>query len=211
MKKIFLKETGKPKQAKGKRRLWNSIYMMLSLCVVLSASLLLPQQIFATENSTQKIKLILVDEASGVRIKGAKFDLAEKVNDSYENMEGKTGITVPENGYDLGELNVGEYQLTEVMAPSGYIISSGTIEIQVTAEGVIMTNEANATITTAEDGTYEITVSNATFSVRVAGADRNVTLPSTGGIGTLPYTISGLMLVSVALVFGLVLRCKRMK
>lgn len=209
MAKIFLKETEKPQKAKDKRRFWNRMHIILSLCVVLSVSLLLPQSVSATENSTQKIKLILVDEASGVRIEGAKFDLAEKVNDSYENMEGKTGITVPENGYDLGELNVGEYQLTEVMAPGGYIISSGTIAIQVTAEGVTMTNKANATITTTEDGTYEITVSNATFSVRVAGTGRNVTLPSTGGIGTLPYTISGFMLVSVALVSGLVLRCKR--
>lgn len=200
MKKIFLKETEKPKQAKGKRRLWNSIYMIISLCVVLSASLLLPWQAFAAENGTQKIKLILVDEATGAKLEGAKFTLAKKVNDSYENMEGKTEITVSETGYDLGELNIGEYQLTQIEAPDGYIIGSGAIEFRVTAEDVVMMNKANTAITTAEDGTYEITVSNATFVVR---------MPSTGGIGTLPYTVSGLLMISVALVSGLILQCKR--
>lgn len=198
MEKIFLRETGKPQKAGGYFR--NRMRVMLSLCVILAVSLLPAQSVFATENNTQRVKVILVDAVCGDRLEGAQFTLAEKVNDSYQNMTGKTEISVSEAGYDFGELNVGEYQLTEIKAPSGYIIGSIPIEFEVTADGVVITNEANAEITAAGDGIYEITVSNAIFMIQ---------LPSTGGIGTLPYTVSGILLMIAALVYSLVLRCRR--
>lgn len=198
MRKIVLNETGKYKKTGG--YVWKRTCRIVSLCVGLLAGLLLTQPIFAAEHTTQKIRVILVDANYGDGIDGAQFTLAEQVNDSYENMAEKTAIKVSDSGYDFGELSVGAYRLTEDQAPAGYIISTIPIEFQVTAEGVSITNDANAAITLAEDGTYEIAVSNAAFFVK---------LPSTGGIGTLPYTLGGILLIVTAFVCGFVLRSKR--
>lgn len=191
MKKIFLKKVEMQKK----------INMLLLICMVLVNSLLLAQPVLATEGSTQKIKLILVDVESGEALAGGKFTLAEKINGSYENMEGKTGIEVPEAGYDLGQLPVGEYKLTENQAPGGYIIGIEAIEFRVTDEGVTMTSGTNGKIVTAGDGTWELVVVNAIF---------HVALPSTGGPGTLPYSMGGLLLIAAALISGFALSKKKL-
>ncbi len=191
MKKIFLK----------KAEMQKKINILFLICMVLVNSLLLAQPVLATENSTQKIKLILVDEESGEALAGGKFTLDEKTDGLYENMEGKTGVEVPEAGYDLGQLPVGEYKLTENQAPGGYIIGTEAIEFRVTDEGVAMTSGTNGEIVAAEDGTWELVVENAIF---------HVALPSTGGTGTLPYSVGGLLLIAAALISGFTLSKKKL-
>lgn len=198
MDRIFLKEKKEPQ--KTGRGVWNGMRVILSLCIMLSVSVLSISHVFAAEDAVQKVRVMLVDAEYGDGLAGGRFTLAKCENGSYENMTDQTEIMVADTGYDFGTLEAGMYQLTEVTAPAGYIIGSLPVEFEVMAEGVVMTNSANAVITQAEDGTYEITVSNAAFLVK---------LPSTGGIGTVPYTLGGVLLIAAAFACGVVLRSKR--
>lgn len=198
MKKIFLEET--EKQEKGKRRKFLKKTSMLLAIGMLLTAILPAKAVCAAEDGTQTIKLILVDEEFGDALSGGKFTLAEKINDSYENIEGKTEIVVPAEGYDLGRLNAGEYRLTEIQQPAGYVMGTEPIEFRVTDEGVTIVNETNAAITPATDSAYELVVYNALF---------HVAMPSTGGTGTLPYSVGGLCLMATALISGFVLFKKK--
>lgn len=199
MENIFLKESETLKKGKIGGG-WNGTYMFVLICMVCLISFVSTQKVFAAGTDTKTVKLLLVDEEYGDGLSGGQFTLAEKVDGTYKDMDGKSNVTVASEGYTLGELSVGEYRLTQVQAPGGYIISSEEIEFQVTADGVVVTNDANATIETTEDGAYVITVPNAAFRVK---------LPRTGGTGTVPYTVGGLLLVIVSVLSVFLLQGKR--
>ena len=92
---------------------------------------------------------------------------------------------------DLGRLSVGTYYLVETKAPLGYIGLTEPVVITVTAKdvtynlydsGISLSHDG---ITTGGDGSYTLTVTNS------AGYE----LPSTGGPGTLAYTLTGALLI----------------
>lgn len=181
--------------------------LILSLGVFLSAGLCMSKPVMAMESSdtlsgqTQKVRVVVMDGDTENKLNGAKFTLAVKMDGTYVDAADRTGITVSNAGFELGELSIGEYRLTQTQAPNCYGIIDEVVEFQVTAEGVVITNGAEvqkASITAAEDGTYTLAVSNMIqFIVR---------LPSTGGVGTLPYTIGGALLMAGAVMYGLILR-----
>lgn len=150
---------------------------------------------------TRKVKIIKVDEFTGEVLGGARFTLAEKIDDIFVDMEGKTWITVPESGYDLGELEAGVYRLEELEAPGGYIIIDDPLEFEVSEEGLRILNEVYNVEMDSEGDTDIIRVYNM--------KNNNLRLPSTGGTGTTAYVVVGLVLMMSAAAGACVIRNKK--
>lgn len=114
------------------------------------------------------------------KLSGAKFALYL----SKENAENNTNALATDITIDNGSLekafaglNGGTYYLVETKAPEGYKLASGVLTI------VLTTN-----ITEENSFTYVADVANSTV----------VSLPITGGIGTLIFTFSGIALMGAA-------------
>lgn len=119
------------------------------------------------------------------------------------NSEGVFSITEDDkrNGILLPGLVNGDYVLTELKAPDGYVILEGSLEFTVLSEEdeqgdiqriVFMTNvDDTGGVVTLENNALTLTVRN------TPGA----ALPSTGGRGTFAYTLSGLLFIAAALMY----------
>ncbi len=180
--------------------------------------------VFTNKLASVDVQLKKVREDGSTTISGSVFDLNKYrtswtvVQTDIEPGKAAAGTTsaVP-NPVDLGELGIGRYRLTETKAPDGYIILTKHIYFQVyrdTEDGVVkarLTDEAGTALDSPADmaaiddpGTgdtpaYTITVKNTPGAV----------LPNTGGPGTLPYTLGGLMLIiASALMYGFRMRRK---
>lgn len=91
----------------------------------------------------------------------------------------------------LNDLSYGQYRLTETMAPNGYNLISEAVTFEVNENGVSLLKTMNCvTVIAANNGTYKLVVSN-----EIGNLSR---LPSTGGIGTTPYTVGGISLIMLA-------------
>lgn len=135
----------------------------------------------------------------GAALTGAEFDFT--FTNAYGSLEGvndhsKVTIDSPE-GVRIDNLENGHYTLKETKAPDGYIISTSDTNFTIDDEGVMIGNAMADTEIIDGKTYYVISISN------TAGAK----LPSTGGTGTLPYTLGGLAIISmVALMYGYVAR-----
>lgn len=179
------------------------------------------QVVFTNKLASVDVQLKKVREDGTTTISGSVFDL-DKYGNSWTSVKtdiepGKAASgTTPavSNPVDLGELGIGGYRLTETKAPDGYVILTKHIYFQVYRDtnGSVkarLTNEAGTALDSPADmaaidgpGTgdtpaYTITVKNTPGAV----------LPNTGGPGTLPYTLGGLMLIiASALMYGFRMR-----
>ena len=178
--------------------------------------------VFTNKLASVDVQLKKVREDGTTTISGSVFDLHKygnswtSVQTAIEPGKAAAGTTsAVSNPVDLGELGIGRYRLTETKAPDGYIILAKHIYFQVyrdTKDGVVkarLTDEAGTAIgnpadTAAIDGpgtgaapVYTVTIKNTPGAV----------LPNTGGPGTLPYTLGGLMLIiASALMYGFRMR-----
>ena len=126
---------------------------------------------------------------------GAKFKLEKQVGaDNWVQIKPENssdeGFEVLNGGNDieLNNLRYGNYRLTEVTAPSGYMLLSSPICFTVSNGAVELTNaEGIATLTT-----------NSTTPVLTIKNQKLYTLPSTGGSGIYWYMIGGMVLMSTA-------------
>lgn len=121
---------------------------------------------------------------------------------------------------DAGEIkiqgiNTGEYTLTEIKAPDGYVLPAnpdvtitlvdetgsedGKLDSTSNASGTIV----NQTITdTPDDNVLELGVTNKTSD------EAGFELPNTGGMGTLIFTVGGILLMAGAVIFLVVSKKK---
>ena len=120
----------------------------------------------------------------------AKFEHDQFEKDA-ENDDKKTGpVEVDSNGeIKLTGLLPGDYQLQEVQAPAGYIITIGTFEFNISGTGSL----------TPKSELPELITYVAETDTDLAGYqienEPGVALPSTGGSGTRLFTIFGSTLI----------------
>lgn len=141
------------------------------------------------EAVTQKIRLTAVDDWEMTPLSGAEITLAVKEGDTYTDVNGKTNLGIPTEGVEV-ELGEGEYRLVVDKTPAGYITSAQPVVFRVTAEAVVLMDAENADLT-PQEGRYTLTLYNA--------VDFDYVLPATGGMGTRPFTVAGILLIVAGL------------
>lgn len=134
-----------------------------------------------TAGDTANIYGITVDKVNlkGEKLSGAEFSLYYG-NDETTALKGNavyTGTTV-DGALTFAGLNPGTYWLVETKAPDGYKVMSKALEITIDEK------DTDTEIGYAE----EVTILNTA----------NISLPITGGIGTLIFTFSGIALMGAA-------------
>ena len=161
---------------------------------------------------------------AATRLAGAKFTLAPKNGDPMSFVQvnagsatanavyrvakagetGTTTITTPENGkVDFQGLKNGEYTLTETKAPAGYNKLASAIGVKVDGRNDGTDNtDATVTITYNNDNgsVYGEHASNGVIPVRNKSG---VTLPGTGGMGTIAFTVIGVLVIALGVAWTL--------
>lgn len=163
---------------------------------------------------------------TATRLAGAEFTLAHKdgsaisfvrVNAGSETAnavyrvakagetDATTTIITPANGkVDFRGLENGEYTLTETKAPAGYNKLASAIGVKVNGQnnGTDTTN-ATVTITYNNDNNgsnYDQTASNGVIPVQNKSG---VILPGTGGMGTIAFTVIGVLVIALGVAWTL--------
>lgn len=159
------------------------------------------------------------------RLAGAEFTLAHKDGSAISFVQvsagsatanavyrvakagetGTTTITTPANGKVVFEgLQNGEYTLTETKAPAGYNKLASAIGVKVNGRNDgTDTTSATVTITYNNDNNgsnYDQTASNGVIPVQnKSGA----ILPGTGGMGTIAFTVIGVLVIALGVAWTL--------
>ena len=162
---------------------------------------------------------------AATRLAGAKFTLAHKDGSAISFVQvsagsatanavyrvakagetGTTTITTPANGKVVFEgLKNGEYTLTETEAPAGYNKLASAIGVKVNGQNDgTDTTHATVTITYNNDNNgsnYDQTASNGVIPVQNKSG---VTLPGTGGMGTIAFTVIGVLVIALGVAWTL--------
>lgn len=162
---------------------------------------------------------------AATRLAGAKFTLAPKNGEPMSFVQvnagsgtakaeyrvanaGETGATTtiitPANGkVEFRGLKNGEYTLTETEAPAGYNKLASAIGVKVNGQNDgTDTTHATVTITYNNDNgsVYGEHASNGVIPVRNKSG---VTLPGTGGMGTIAFTVIGVLVIALGVAWTL--------
>ena len=170
--------------------------------------------------------ILYADEAMNTPISMVKVD-ATATTDAYYRpaLAGETGVTEllanmgnDNNTLSIRGLDVGSYYVKETKTPSGYYAPKGIFKLDLTAErdareslvkdlasgGFTETKEADRALIqkkslNAEKNRFEADLLNSSTPV----------LPTTGGVGTVMFTVIGLLCMGAALWFFLFARRRR--
>ena len=163
---------------------------------------------------------------TATRLAGAEFTLAPKNGDAMSFVQVTAGsatenavyrvakddetgttttITTPANGKVVFQgLKNGEYTLTETEAPAGYNKLASAIGVKVNGQNDgTDTTHATVTITYNNDNNgsnYDQTASNGVIPVRNKSG---VILPGTGGMGTIAFTVIGVLVIALGVAWTL--------
>lgn len=151
------------------------------------------------KGDTSAIKFVQVNAGS------ATEDAVYRVAKAGETAGTTTTITTPANGKVVFQgLKNGEYTLTETKAPAGYNKLASAIGVKVNGSND-GTDTTNATVNITynndnNDTTYDQTASNGVIPVQnKSGA----ILPGTGGMGTIAFTVIGVLVIALGVVWTL--------
>lgn len=151
------------------------------------------------KGDTSAIKFMQVNAGS------ATEDAVYRVAKAGETAGTTTTITTPANGKVVFQgLKNGEYTLTETKAPAGYNKLASAIGVKVNGSND-GTDTTNATVNITynndnNDTTYDQTVSNGVIPVQnKSGA----ILPGTGGMGTIAFTVIGVLVIALGVAWTL--------
>lgn len=163
---------------------------------------------------------------TATRLAGAEFTLAPKNGDAMSFVQVTAGsatenavyrvakddetgttttITTPANGKVVFQgLKNGEYTLTETKAPAGYnkLASALGVKVEGQNDGTDTTN-ATVTITYDNDNgssNYNQSASNGVIPVQNKSG---VVLPGTGGMGTIAFTVIGVLVIALGVAWTL--------
>lgn len=151
------------------------------------------------KGDTSAIKFVQVNAGS------ATEDAVYRVAKAGETAGTTTTITTPANGKVVFQgLKNGEYTLTEIKAPAGYNKLASAIGVKVNGSND-GTDTTNATVNITynndnNDTTYDQTASNGVIPVQnKSGA----ILPGTGGMGTIAFTVIGVLVIALGVAWTL--------
>lgn len=151
------------------------------------------------KGDTSAIKFMQVNAGS------ATEDAVYRVAKAGETAGTTTTITTPANGKVVFQgLKNGEYTLTETKAPAGYNKLASAIGVKVNGSND-GTGTTNATVNITynndnNDTTYDQTASNGVIPVQnKSGA----ILPGTGGMGTIAFTVIGVLVIALGVAWTL--------
>ena len=151
------------------------------------------------KSDTSAIKFVQVNAGS------ATEDAVYRVAKAGETAGTTTTITTPANGKVVFQgLKNGEYTLTETKAPAGYNKLASAIGVKVNGSND-GTDTTNATVNITynndnNDTTYDQTASNGVIPVQnKSGA----ILPGTGGMGTIAFTVIGVLVIALGVAWTL--------
>ena len=151
------------------------------------------------KGDTSAIKFVQVNAGS------ATEDAVYHVAKAGETAGTTTTITTPANGKVVFQgLKNGEYTLTETKAPAGYNKLASAIGVKVNGSND-GTDTTNATVNITynndnNDTTYDQTASNGVIPVQnKSGA----ILPGTGGMGTIAFTVIGVLVIALGVAWTL--------
>ena len=139
-------------------------------------------------------KFLKVDSSdTSKKLKGAKFKVTKKVGDKYADVErnGKKYIVESDkNGaFEVKDLELGTYYLKETTAPSGYVVNSSPIEIEITGSSYAQ----SPTVVTNSKGDVPVTPTTPGGSTSTRGPKGP--LVKTGDIRILIFFAAGLLLI----------------
>ena len=168
------------------------------------------------------INLKKVDK-NGSALSGAEFTLTKSNEQNAMKFNGSNGVYTYDSkgqGTDTklavnGEgvllirgLDEGTYVLREIKAPNDYVLPNGEITIEIydqdngSADGIIDEGESaivNADGTAKLYGNVVIDGNTVSFNIEnTSSADAGFQLPTTGGMGTMIFTIAGILLMGGA-------------
>lgn len=151
------------------------------------------------KGDTSAIKFVQVNAGSATK------DAVYRVAKAGETAGTTTTITTPANGKVVFQgLKNGEYTLTETKAPAGYNKLASAIGVKVNGSNDgTDTTKATVNITYNNDNndtTYDQTASNGVIPVQnKSGA----ILPGTGGMGTIAFTVIGVLVIALGVAWTL--------
>lgn len=145
---------------------------------------------------------------------GARFNLEKLNGTNWTAVQKDTNFLVDANGYNLSGLEAGRYRLKELQAPNGYLVLTNYIYFDIVYD--------------AQNHSYEVVPKTgndglATNKMRVQGKAEDYShrlqaqnefgtaLPNTGGIGSHIYRLSGLSIITIAILLYVLDRNKKIK
>jgi len=138
-------------------------------------------------------------DGDGKLLPGAKFKLWKLADTgTWEIVSAYCNIDMTDKmQVTLEHLTVGTYRLSETQAPEGYIVLSTDVYFKINQNGSIgFTNETGRFVAGAPP-MVELKGENELNIINTPGS----ALPNTGGPGTMPLTIAGVLLVLLAATF----------
>lgn len=142
------------------------------------------------------IKVIKMESGTSTKLPNAEFNLYRpateldtnpetiKINGTDTFVIKVQSISVGDSGeVEVPDLPVGSYYLIETVPPVGHNILKTVISFELNSESINLRSQDHVSA-----NELELTVYN----------DSGVTLPNTGGSGTLPYTLGGIALIAFA-------------
>lgn len=156
---------------------------------------------YALQFRLKKVGYVQTGQAQPTPLEGASFiiraDSAGQPGEPIDNVVSASGTGT----FDLKGLTPGAYWLEETQAPEGHNLLAQAVKFTVVQDaehpkGAVAVDDASGLVMVSDDA-LTITVSDT----------RAVTLPISGGIGTLPYALGGFaLLLLAALGWGIVSR-----
>ena len=155
----------------------------------------------AVEYTNREIKTNLdlkkIAADTETRLTGAKFKLEKSDNNggwtsvktNYDDFTVLNG----DNQVELTNLTSGDYRLTEITAPTGYMVLSSEIQFSVTQGKVTLTNAEGTA-----SNMWKLSTDTTNPPVLTIKNQKLYSLPESGGSGIYWYMIGGMVLMSTA-------------
>ena len=149
-----------------------------------------------TNEMVTNLDLEKIAADTGAYLTGAKFKLEKEVSpDNWvqvkpENSDNGFEVLNGDNQVELTNLTSGVYRLTEITAPTGYMVLSSEIQFKVTQGKVTLTN-AQGTASSM----WELSTDTTKPPVLTIKNQKVYSLPEAGGSGIYWYMIGGMLLM----------------